>query len=127
MPERVQLSRQRGWRMPPNTVKVDRSNKTYGNPFAVYATHFAMSDGSRATRWSAEGVRVLFETKREAAAGAVEMYRARVMHEQMATFRGNAIAQLKGKNLACWCPIGDPCHADVLLELANSPRPPETD
>lgn len=31
--------------------------------------------------------------------------------------------QLAGKNLACWCPLdGKPCHADVLLELANAPR-----
>ena len=28
-------------------------------------------------------------------------------------------AELAGKNLACWCKEGDPCHADVLLELAN--------
>ena len=27
--------------------------------------------------------------------------------------------ELKGKNLACWCKFGEPCHADVLLELAN--------
>ncbi len=26
---------------------------------------------------------------------------------------------LRGKNLACWCAIGAPCHADVLIELAN--------
>lgn len=29
------------------------------------------------------------------------------------------IAPLRGKNLACWCKAGDPCHADVLLEIAN--------
>ena len=27
---------------------------------------------------------------------------------------------LGGKNLACWCPLGHPCHADVLLEVANA-------
>lgn len=27
--------------------------------------------------------------------------------------------ELRGKNLACWCPIAGPCHADVLLEIAN--------
>ena len=27
--------------------------------------------------------------------------------------------ELRGKNLACFCKLGDPCHADVLLELAN--------
>lgn len=31
------------------------------------------------------------------------------------------ISLLRGKNLACWCPIGSPCHADVLLKLANAP------
>lgn len=29
------------------------------------------------------------------------------------------LPELRGKNLACWCRPGDPCHADVLLELAN--------
>ena len=27
--------------------------------------------------------------------------------------------ELRGKDLACWCPLNHPCHADVLLELAN--------
>lgn len=31
----------------------------------------------------------------------------------------DALTQLRGKNLACWCKLGEPCHADVLLELAN--------
>ncbi|MEI9938642.1 MAG: DUF4326 domain-containing protein [Pseudomonadota bacterium] len=29
---------------------------------------------------------------------------------------------LRGKNLACWCPLDEPCHADVLLEVANAQR-----
>ena len=29
------------------------------------------------------------------------------------------IGELKGKDLACWCPLDQPCHADVLLRLAN--------
>jgi hypothetical protein len=28
---------------------------------------------------------------------------------------------LAGRNLACWCPLGQPCHADLLLELVNAP------
>lgn len=28
--------------------------------------------------------------------------------------------ELRGKDLACWCPLDQPCHADVLLEIANS-------
>lgn len=31
--------------------------------------------------------------------------------------------ELAGKNLACWCPLDQPCHADVLLELANRAEP----
>lgn len=27
--------------------------------------------------------------------------------------------ELRGKDLVCWCPLDQPCHADVLLELAN--------
>ena len=30
--------------------------------------------------------------------------------------------ELRGKNLACWCPLDQPCHADVLLEVANAQR-----
>lgn len=30
--------------------------------------------------------------------------------------------ELKGKNLACWCKLSEPCHADVLLEIANKDR-----
>ena len=28
-------------------------------------------------------------------------------------------SELSGKNLACWCREGTPCHVDALLELAN--------
>jgi hypothetical protein len=30
------------------------------------------------------------------------------------------IHELRGKHLACWCPLNEPCHADVLLRLANA-------
>jgi hypothetical protein len=33
---------------------------------------------------------------------------------------GQIIAELSGKDLACWCPLDQPCHADVLLEIANN-------
>jgi Domain of unknown function (DUF4326) len=26
---------------------------------------------------------------------------------------------LRGRDLACWCPLDQPCHADVLIEIAN--------
>jgi hypothetical protein len=30
------------------------------------------------------------------------------------------VKELQGKNLACFCPLDQPCHADVLLEIANN-------
>jgi hypothetical protein len=35
--------------------------------------------------------------------------------------------ELRGKDLACWCPLDQPCHADVLLEIANSDSVRHTD
>ncbi|HYQ44777.1 MAG TPA: DUF4326 domain-containing protein [Polyangiaceae bacterium] len=35
---------------------------------------------------------------------------------------GDVKRELRGKNLACWCPLSEPCHADVLLEVANSAK-----
>lgn len=32
-----------------------------------------------------------------------------------------SLPDLRGKNLACWCKLGEPCHADILLDLANRP------
>ncbi len=32
------------------------------------------------------------------------------------------IDQLRGKDLVCWCPLDKPCHADVLLRLANEEK-----
>jgi hypothetical protein len=30
--------------------------------------------------------------------------------------------ELAGRDLACWCPLDQPCHADVLLQVANQPE-----
>ena len=47
--------------------------------------------------------------------GAVVKFRDYINH----SFEYDDIKQLRGKNLACWCRLDEPCHADVLLELAN--------
>ncbi|MEO7222046.1 MAG: DUF4326 domain-containing protein, partial [Devosia sp.] len=91
---RVQLSRQKGWRMPPNTVKVDRSTP-FGNPYQAGQD----GDGSRAM--------------------LVQLFRAFIARPEQAVFRAAVRQELSGKNLACWCPLGEPCHADVLLEIAR--------
>jgi hypothetical protein len=50
------------------------------------------------------------------AAHAVELYRRWLFTQARSE---NLLPLLRGKNLACWCKPGDPCHADVLLEMAN--------
>lgn len=39
--------------------------------------------------------------------------------DDAADFKREIVAELRGKDLACWCRLDQPCHADVLLELAN--------
>ena len=50
-------------------------------------------------------------------ATAVAWYRP--MAARWASTAADWIAPLRGRDLACWCPLDQPCHADVLLELAN--------
>ncbi len=102
-PRRVQLSRAKGWRMPENTVKVDRSTR-WGNPFPI---------GSAGP----------FERIAPDAEGATGLFRAMLGDAEIRTAAGypGDLSPLRGKNLACWC-SGPFCHADVLLELANKPE-----
>ncbi|UCG52923.1 MAG: DUF4326 domain-containing protein [Candidatus Latescibacterota bacterium] len=94
--KRVQRKRKRGWRMPPETVYVGRPTR-WGNPFLV---------GDVFTRMQAVAAyRSYIETMIES---KPEIY---------------DLGQLRGKNLACWCPLNQPCHADVLLELARQFQP----
>jgi len=34
-------------------------------------------------------------------------------------YQDAAYIELRGKNLACFCKLDQPCHADVLLKIAN--------
>jgi hypothetical protein len=122
-PRRVQLSRRKGWRMPHNTVKVDRATG-FGNPFPITkGTQTAAgktSDVYSVGSW--EGPALWFcDTKAEAAELSVKAFRAWLDHPARAQLRERVALELRGKNLACWCKPGEPCHADVLLELANRP------
>lgn len=104
-PIRVQLSRKKGWRIPANTVVVSRPSK-WGNPYRIggfvpeYGTLQSTLDAVAAYRRYIESA--LCKETPSGSALRLEME-----------------INLEGKNLACWCPIGSPCHADVLLELAN--------
>jgi hypothetical protein len=103
-PVRIQLSRAKGWRMPENTVKVDRTTP-WGNPFVV-------GKAGTADR-CVQLFRYLLGGYLCMTSGDVKAQAAYLEHVK------EHRAELRGKNLACWCRPGQPCHADVLLELAN--------
>lgn len=126
-PQRIQLRRTKGWRKPDNTVVVARPS-ILGNPFRVVKTQALIEPyqvlyvpdsrvDSGPGGWVSE-----WETKAEAIADAVETYRDWATHGPNHYMRVQYFVDelpLCGKNLACWCPLDQPCHADVLLELAN--------
>jgi hypothetical protein len=115
MVKRIQLRRTRGWRIPENTVKVDRSTK-WGNPF-VPGKPCAYSGGRP------------IQDKRHAA----NIYAAVAPDNEVLV--AAARAELEGKNLGCWCglcdlhaggkpfgedcPTCDRCHGDTLGAIAN--------
>lgn len=90
MPKRIQRKRTKGWKMPEGAVYVGRPTK-WGNPFRI-------TDQSTAQR-------------------TVELFRELV--ERGGWWAVNPKRHLRGKDLLCWCPLDQPCHADVLLEIAN--------
>ena len=94
-PIRIQRQRTKGWKMPANTVYVGRPTK-WGNPYAA---------------------KVWGSVER-----AVGQYRKMLSWPEVEGSQElrALLPELRGKNLACWCPLDQPCHADVLLELANS-------
>jgi hypothetical protein len=109
MPERIQRKRTKGWRMPPNTVSVCRPG-AYGNPFTIKGAREA---GYRGT--DAELAQMCVDHFSAAWRDALSSY------PYVPFERPVYLGPLIGKNLACWCKLGDPCHADVLLRIANSP------
>jgi hypothetical protein len=108
----VQLRRTKDWKIPPNTVKVDRSTQ-WGNPIRICEPpHQGLI---RAYGWRFRELPPIPGTAAEAVA----------MFEKFMAFDGASIGAgrkaLRGKNLACWCPLDQPCHADVWLRIVNAP------
>lgn len=121
MAERVQFRRVKGWRMPANTVKVTRPS-SYGNPYIVgvdgtraecVAKFRALVTGENPLGLSLENPGALSRPKPFTFFAGRPGARTSDYHISV------ALNWIRGKNLACVCPPGEPCHADVLLELAN--------
>ncbi|HVH15119.1 MAG TPA: DUF4326 domain-containing protein [Candidatus Angelobacter sp.] len=77
---------------PPNTQCVRRPSK-YGNPYRL--TEY--SRGEALKKFAADLQKTLSENP-------------------------HFLDPLRGKNLACYCPLTEKCHADILLHYANLPQ-----
>lgn len=136
MPERIQLRRTRGWRKPADAIVVARPSQ-WGNPWRpVPAPNWPRWAGPRPWHVVAPSGALmpvdLFRQPRIYTCRAEALRFAALAATQYAVdlFREHTAPQLdleplRGHDLACWCPLVDangervPCHADVLLELAN--------
>lgn len=115
-PAGLQLSRARGFRLHQashalNGLPARRVDRTtpFGNPFRFKSDQgciiFICDEES-----SRDGV----------AAQLVALFRCWAQaHPDGLALMARAKAELRGHNLACWCALGNPCHRDVLLEIAN--------
>jgi hypothetical protein len=90
MPQRFQRSRRKGAQLPAGVVVVTRPTK-WGNPHPL--------DLGRAE--------------------AVRRYREDLLAGRLEVTVEDAKRELRGRDLACYCPLDGPCHADVLIEVAN--------
>ena len=130
MPVRVQLSRRKGWKMPPNTVKVDRST-VFGNVSTCTRPHMCALRPCECCIGENPQGHCCVTAFREYVLSGIEK---RSSHTGLFRYaldgmdgypqRDKMIArlpELRGKNLACWCALDQPCHADVLLDIANAP------
>lgn len=100
-PRRIRLSRSRGWRLPPGATSVARPGR-FGNPFCV--------DGQRTASQAVQAFRDWLATP-PCPDSPLAARRQRLLA---------ALPALRGRDLACWCALDAPCHADVLIELANA-------
>lgn len=109
LPIRVQLQRTRGWRMPPNTIKVSRPSP-WGNPFGPHQVGIVFP-------WSGDGAPIVHLRAPASLDRCIDLFVAWLSASLV--YQPSLLLPLRGKNLACWCAVNAPCHADVLLRLAN--------
>jgi hypothetical protein len=114
--KRIQRKRTKGWRMPPNTVYVGRPTK-WGNPFKIIDLEIYEQDHPEdkervriSRKWAVNRFRNWIK-------GGEEYVPDPVASEKRRQAILSSLHELKGKDLACWCPLDQPCHADALIEL----------
>ena len=134
-PRRIQRKRTKGWRMPAGAIYVGRPT-IFGNPFRVIkseccptwdvaddngVTYVIDHKWAHANNWSdldKPGAHrfALLESVRLYSEDLLDWFGGRIENDPDLH---DAIVGLAGHDLACWCPLGQPCHADLLLRIAN--------
>jgi hypothetical protein len=108
MPERIQRKRTKGWKMPEGAVYVGRPSR-WGNPYSV-------CDGCTPEQAVEQYRDLIGRVSRNPTEPAL-------LHDGLGVWDRDIYANIRkhlaGRDLACWCPLDQPCHADVLLEIAN--------
>ena len=112
-PKRIQRRRSKGWRMPEGAVNVTRPT-IWGNPFI----HDDPAQAVTAYREYITRSQTAFKMGPDALRFATNVHK-QSLHWDFPDYIRERIEQLRGKDLVCWCALNNPCHADVLLELAN--------
>lgn len=125
-PKRIQRQRTKGWRMPPGAVIVSRPS-LWGNPWAMRdAAAFDIPRDRRAA-WVVSKYReelthfgLMSDYGWYVSDGRWSAVDAEIRVSGAKNMGDYAAVALRGRDLVCWCPLDQPCHADVLLELANA-------
>ena len=108
--KRVQLSRKKGFRKPDDAINVARTTK-WGNPFNWRDADPDTIPANAAKWYAVESFRTWLTRP-----GVIDTNDDISIRRQWIL---EHIQELAGKDLACWCRPDEPCHADVLIELAN--------
>jgi len=121
-PKRIQRKRTKNWKMPDNAVYVGRPTK-WGNPIRLNGNCIYIDASYRRkilSPWvfynvgDIEDVIYLFEKILDGT-----QFTNPDLQYWSDHFAGLDLSELKGKDLACWCKLNEPCHADILLKYAN--------
>ncbi|MDU7524165.1 MAG: DUF4326 domain-containing protein [Roseomonas mucosa] len=112
-PLRLQRKRTKGFRLPPGTVVATRPTML-GNPF----THPDPAQAVEAYRRLIQGGTQSFEIQ-PGGLGIARNANPKTLHWSYPDWIKENLPGLRGRRMACFCGLSQPCHVDVLLEKAN--------
>jgi len=112
--KRIQRTRIKDWRKPPNTKCVGRPCK-WGNPYRDFGGNVCIKANRRfwkKAQWE-------YYCEKSDTVNAISLYWEYVLNGEGQHLLSH-LHELKGKDLMCWCSLDAPCHADVLISLIET-------